>query len=87
MCVRSPEPLPYFWHVWCWGDHIVDVARSLAHDEFGYLGNCIWYHRKKHAMFLWQLKNSEFVAKPGIKIKEYQFNVRQHKSRKSKKNS
>lgn len=85
MTVSSPKPLPHFWHVWCWGDNFATVGILLGSADFGYFGDGIWYHPQKHAMFLWQLANAEFVFKHNVRIKEYHFNVRQHKPRKVKK--
>lgn len=85
MTESAPPPLPYFWYVWCWGDSVATVGILLGSADFVYFGNGIWYHRKKHAMFLWQLDNAEMIAKNNVQIKEHYFNVRQHKPRKVKK--
>ena len=85
MTESLPKPLPYFWHVWCWGDKIVNVGILLGSENFVYFGDGIWYHQQKHAMFLWQIANAEFMLKHNVRIKEHHFNVRQHKPRKVKK--
>lgn len=85
MAESAPPAIPYFWHVWSWGDIARNLEKQLVDADFGYFGSGVWYHHKKHAMFLWQLDNSELVSMPGVTIKEHRFNVRQHKPRKVKK--
>lgn len=78
-------PVPYFWHVWSWKDIDGILSWALLDAGFGFYRDGVWYHQKKHAMFLWQLENSDLAAMPGVTIKEHYFNVRQHKPRKVKK--
>lgn len=85
MAESALKPLPYFWHVWCWGDKVATVGILLGSANFGYFGNGIWYHQHKHAMFLWQMANAELVFKNNVRIQEFHFNVGQQKPKKVKK--
>jgi hypothetical protein len=84
---QRPPPLPYFWYVHPGIANREELRSSLREAGFDCrsIAGRVWYHYSKHAMFCWQLSNSELCNDRRVDIAEYHYNVRKQRPRKSKK--